>query len=550
MFEKWQEQMDKGRLAMTRRDFASAEKHFLAATQEAEKFGCNNQSLAQSLEMLGESILSQAPSEKGKVDRCYACLERACSIYESELGPVHLKVAQCLTSMAKLLLWFDSSEAEKILRRAISIHEELNSDGVAEPTEILSSILKRGERTGEPEVLQRSLVSRFDNKAETTSVSLAKSKILLARKSYNRVEAISQYKQALSLLPDNNDQIALIVETHVALAKLLFEEEAFTAAEEAFEIALLRGSCSPSVSSTIIEEAMCRLARLKICYHQDFQEAERLINEAEAVREPEGLRPFDTCVEMERSYLWIARGDKKSHEEDLRAKLTWARKQKAAHRADWKYVNQLTFVMQSLSLAALIYKRGNHDEAFKLWEEIIENEVPGNWMSERALFKLAIGYAEHGRIEQSRKLADRGLKSICADTISDNIALGILAEHAIGRKEKIEPLIDIVRQQIEKILKEEIDEYGTLHLSYMNLTFALSGIGRTEDAIVTMNEMFAKEKKQDSLFTAITYENWADSFDDEKAHTLASRLRERAKKIRANIFEREKEYTKSLHFQP
>lgn len=538
MFEKWQEQLDKGNQAFTMRDFVSAEQHFQAAVQVSEKFGHNNLSLAQSLERLADAIFAQAPLENEQIESCFVHLERAEGIYEAAYGPIHLKVAYCLTHMAKLLLWFDAGEAEKLARRAISIYEELGSDDVIAPTEALMGILHLTDKMDERKQLILNTVSKFEQKGGSSSVGLAKGLIALAKsQSDENPEAIENYKKALAVLGDKPEHRALIVETNVQMGRLLFQEEQFAAAENAFKGALAQGECDPNIQAVTLEEALCRMARLQVYYYQNYREAEKLLRRAEEIKEPGGFGPLGSGVDTEHSFLARASGDYTRHEKYLRQTLKDLR-EKAATESDWAGFQQMSIVMQELALAAIAYRRGDSEEALELWESAVKGSTPGSWMGDKAVFKLALACSKSGRMDRARELMDTGLKTVTEETGADNLALCILTEYKLGRKENIDRLLDYLRAGIKKERDEPESEFSTMPA--LSLAWALATTGREDEAISALNACFAAQKK-DSLFSAISFEEWSKFFEEENAHDGAIMLLNRAQTIRNSIQERERQ---------
>jgi tetratricopeptide (TPR) repeat protein len=538
MFEKWQEQMDKGNQAFTMRDFVSAEQHFQAAVQDAEKFGHNNLSLAQSLERLSDAIYAQAPLENEQIESCFSSLERAEGIYEAAYGPIHLKVAYCLTHMSKLMVWFDVGEAEKQARRAISIYDELGSDEVIVPTEILMGILHLTDKREERIQLILNLISKFEQKGESSSVGLAKALIVLAKSQPDEdPDAIANYKKALAILSDKPEHRALLVEANVWLGRLLFQKEEFSAAESAFKDALAQGECDPNIQAVMLEEALCRMARLQVYYYQNYKEAEKLLAHAEEIKETKGFGPLGSGVDTEHSFLARASGDYTRHEKYLRQTLKDLR-EKVSTESEWAGFQQMSIVMQELAIAAIAYRKGDIEEALELWESAVKGSEAGGWMGDKAVFKLALACSKTGRMDRARELMDTGLKTVTEETGADNIALCIVTEYKLGRTENIDRLIGYLHAGIEREMHEPESEFS--FLPALSLAWSLATTGREDEAIKALNDCFARMKK-DSLFTAISFEEWSRLFEEENAHDGAVMLRDKAQMIRKRIHERERQ---------
>lgn len=297
--------------------------------------------------------IEQVPLEDLRAEACFRHYERALSIYETVHGPVHMKVAECLTMMARLVFWYNTEEAENCARHAASIFEELNSDQYYEPMEVLIGLASISDKNEERDAMMHQLIDKFEKKADTAPVPLAKSLISMARRVDNEV-AIPQFKRALGLL-SNSDETELIVAANVALGKLLFQEEEFLDAESCFKTAFQLGECAPNVAGMHLEEALCRRARIQCHLYQNFDEAERLLKQAESMREPNGHKPIGSGFEIERGQLAKVRHDFKwqeEEEEEYRKELKQAQDKLQTDSREWKSIHESSIIMQRLSLAA------------------------------------------------------------------------------------------------------------------------------------------------------------------------------------------------------
>ena len=538
MFEKWQNEMDQGNLAFKMRDFATAEKHFAAAIEMAEKFGHNNLSLAQSAERMGDAIMAQPPLENERVEECFTYFEHACSIYEATHGPIDLKVAECLTNMSKLLLWFNVEETEKFLRRAMSIYEELNSDRITEPAEVLISLLQLDSRREQSDQVLSELVKKFEAKADTSPIPLAICLASHAKRSDENSVAIPHYKRALELLANSSEHTALKVEIHVALGRLLFQEEKSKDAERNFQHAMDLGECAPDVSAMVMEEALCRMARVKAYYYQDYKSAEALLKRAEEIRDPNGQVPIGSGIHAERGYLARASGNFERFAEEMRLKVQEAQEAIATDSSEWKDLRTMTWVLNCIALAPIELKFGNREDAYRLWKIAMDDGKPGSWMVEKARFAMALAMAKNGDLDQAKALADEGLELVHEGTTGETLALIVLVEHAIGRSDNIEKLIEDCRKHYQKAKATSGDEYGSKTTSMLNFALALAGAERMSEADAVIEEVFALNTDA-SLFRTVIFEEWANVFDDEKLSGQAARLREEAKTLRSRIYERD-----------
>ena len=117
---RWDSIMDGAVEAYQQADYAQAEKLFLAALKEAEKFGEQDPRFATSLNNLAELYLAQGKSEQAE-----PLYRRALAIREKALGPEHSDVAQSLYILA---LFYHTqghyAEAEPFFQRVLAIREK------------------------------------------------------------------------------------------------------------------------------------------------------------------------------------------------------------------------------------------------------------------------------------------------------------------------------------------------------------------------------------------------------------------------------------------
>lgn len=536
MFQRWKQEMDNGNIAMTMHDFATAEKHFESAIKESEKFGHNNLSLAQSLERKGDAILGQSPLENERAEECFLLFEKASGIYEATAGPVGAKVADCLTTMAKLILPYDKRESEKFSRRAATIYEELNSNKIIEPLEIIICIRHMDDDAEGKNKLLQELIDRFESNPDQSY--LAKGLLIRARFHDDDKEAIKDYERALPLLHDSTENIPLVVDASVKLGRLLFQKEEFLSAENAFDNAISKGQCAPEVDTSTLEEAFCRKARLKAYYYRDFTEAERLLEQAESIKKsnPTGMRPIGSGVDLERIYLAAASGNtdmrRKQQQRDLE------QVNNAFHDApELETLHLMGVARTEMSLAETLIEEGNTDEAFQLWESALQ-KAPFEWMKDEAMVKMAYAYAKCGDVEKATQLADATHKSITAGSLPNILSFAMIAEYLIGRPDSADRFAGMLREQIDTDKQEKDDTYGIAIVACLSLAYALFCQGKTQAALDAVNEAITCGDCQ-SLFTAVTYENWSYKFKAANAQELVDILLQKAESIRDIVRERE-----------
>ncbi len=94
----WERYNDAGREAYQQGRYAEAEKQFIAAHEEAKKFGPEDPRLATSLNKLAELHYTQ-----GQYPEAEPLYQRSLAIREKALGPEHPDVATSLENYADLL---------------------------------------------------------------------------------------------------------------------------------------------------------------------------------------------------------------------------------------------------------------------------------------------------------------------------------------------------------------------------------------------------------------------------------------------------------------
>ena len=116
----WKSHLDSGKKALEEGDYATAQKQFLAALQEAEDFGPQDSRLATTLNNLAVLYHTQ-----GKYSDAEPLYRRALAIREKSLGPKHPDVATSLNNLAEVhRIQGKYADAEPLYRRSLAILEE------------------------------------------------------------------------------------------------------------------------------------------------------------------------------------------------------------------------------------------------------------------------------------------------------------------------------------------------------------------------------------------------------------------------------------------
>lgn len=538
MFVNWQQQMDMGKQALLMHDPATARIYFEAAIKEAQSFGHNNSSLALSLEVLADAILSNRESQDSNADiqKSLECYKRAASIYEAVHGPRNQDLARCLTSLAAATMVFDIVTAEAQARRAISIYAELDSTDVVKPIQVLAAILGLTGRGKEREVMLSELVDNLKNKSTLEPSALASGLYCLAGACENNETAIIYLEHARRIF-DDTCGAEQRVQIDVLLGKLYFAEELFSCCETVLKEAIDLGQCAPSVSSLDFEEALCRLSRLNLYYYQNYAEAKRLLSQVEEIKEFKACLPFGANLETEYANFAAVTGDYTKHIQFLREGLEQVRQSEA----EWA---RSSVSLHAHSLASVLQESGNRTEAIAIWEQALNECVPvdGADSYHAILIAVSLGleYAKDGRLKEAEALANRAIDNVTQGALPSVAALLLELEHKIGRELNIDFLVETLVTRIEKLeVANEEDTYEELPSTCIGLALGLAKIGRLAEAKVFLKKGLAVGKT-DSFFRAPFFESLACKFADSGAPELGSLLAKRAMQIRVVVSDKEK----------
>ncbi len=144
----WESYNEAGNDAHEKGNYAEAEKQFLAALREAEKFGPEDPRLAASLNDL--ALLYYTQGKNAEAEPLY---QRALAIWEKVLGPEHPDVAYSLNNLAILYqVQGRYEEAETHFVWALAIREDalgLDHPSVAASLEDYAALLRQIGRSAE-----------------------------------------------------------------------------------------------------------------------------------------------------------------------------------------------------------------------------------------------------------------------------------------------------------------------------------------------------------------------------------------------------------------
>ncbi len=151
--EEWERLMKAGGEAYQQGRYTDAETSWLAALEQAKKFGDEDTRLATSLNNLAELYDTQ-----GQYAQAEALYKRSLAIREKALGPEHPSVATSLNNLA--LLYHTQgqyAQAEPLYKRSLAIKEKAlgpEHPNVASGLENYADLLQKTDRTAEADELE------------------------------------------------------------------------------------------------------------------------------------------------------------------------------------------------------------------------------------------------------------------------------------------------------------------------------------------------------------------------------------------------------------
>ncbi len=131
--EEWERYIQTGEEAYQQGRYTDAETSWLAALEQAKKFGDEDTRLATSL-----NNLALLYSEQGKYAEAEPLARRALEIWEEALGPEHPNVAKSLENYAALLREMDRNE------EADRLEERARAYGMKNGEEVIELLKKAG----------------------------------------------------------------------------------------------------------------------------------------------------------------------------------------------------------------------------------------------------------------------------------------------------------------------------------------------------------------------------------------------------------------------
>lgn len=158
----WDSYIDEGSKAYSEQDFVEAEKQYVAALKEAEKFGPQDSRLITSLDSLASVYEAQR-----KWVEAEPLHQRTLAIQENLLGLEHPDVADNLNNLALVYKAQGKySEAEPLYKRALAIREKAHGPDhpdVVDGLENLAMVYKTEGKYVEAEALYKRALAIWEN---------------------------------------------------------------------------------------------------------------------------------------------------------------------------------------------------------------------------------------------------------------------------------------------------------------------------------------------------------------------------------------------------
>lgn len=282
-FENWRQQMAIGENLLTQGRFQEARNVFDGAVKIAETFGFSV-SLAKSLHKLGTAEWMLANSQAA-----IEAFDRSLRMFESVVSPVHVDLADCLTTMGRVLLLYDLDEAESFLTRAMSIYRELDSIEEVAVARVVAKLLRMQDKHSECTSMLTELRKRFAAK-ESQPMALA---AVLCEMAMHRMhnnchdDAILDLQESLELLDKTRisdddveagkTMINLRLQASYQLADAYYDTRNYLASKKALENAISIETVIPELDVGTLQNAYALIARLHMMLDGDFDSAEELI---------------------------------------------------------------------------------------------------------------------------------------------------------------------------------------------------------------------------------------------------------------------------------
>jgi len=533
---KWRKFMKEGRALIEKGAYPEAEQALLCAIREVETAPDDREFLAESLYEVGNLLV-----KIGSFEEAEEGLLRALKIQEEAFGPEHKTVAATLTTLGKVYAPFENVEAEKQLRRAISIYQNLNDPDVVFPIECLSLILLVRGRREERRLLLEELTDRMkaQSKSKKNGPLVGKSYFLLAQfwEEENETEAEQYLKQALSLLTGDDKHVQTTSEAALMLGKIQFRQNRFSEAQSNFKLALQPIELISKTSAHTTVEILCKMARLNVVAHRRYAEAEELLARAATICQT-SIPPVPTAsVILELDRLCELTGNYDVLER-LRKELYEAHRATIDEAMDrCQATARVTHAStEACSISSLLRRQERFEEAESYAAAAVElDETAKGGKLVASLNELAFVYMGVGKVEEAAALFDRIMQLKFDDNwyfpqLADALKLSILLKRSSETS------------RLEQIANRLIEQYAVNHEWCTGLCHRMSliylEVGELEKserydsrAISEAEQMGTKN----SLTFASMMETWAAQFRTAGSDSIASDHEKRAARIRDTV---------------
>lgn len=538
MFQKWQQCMEAARKESEKENWLEAEKHLSTAVAEAERFGYSNTRLCESLSMHSDVL-----HNVGRTGEAADSLERALNIAKNAYGPIHHEVAQILTKLGKLCVFYSAEDGEKHLKQAIQVYNELRDERAALATEQLANLYGMCGRQDEAEHLLRELLDKLEINPPDDQSILGRTLLSLGNMCLNYEddgEAVILIERALPILRDDPTCCEQAVDAASSLGKHYFGKEQFEEAEDAYDQAIMLATGRPQSCAKYTAEALVRMSRLQTVVHQNYELAEDFL-----------VRAMDACeiavppisISLVRSeYARLAQRTGRYSRVEALDKMLFQGYRVMVDQAigdEPTYGYEMLAISQGQQLAELLCKQHKWKDAEEYSRWVVKTTL--RYCGETALYSLqsAITLAticsEIGSGDEASAICDRLLSLDQKDEI-DCLLLARLVPLLIriDRKGDAEALLDALHQRVDEAARDGMRDYNAS--AYYRLALANKVLGREDqacDMIAIAVANLEEETGADSIFLAFVLEDWADELLEAEGEEMSIILSAKASDIRA-----------------
>lgn len=534
MSKKWKELMERAATLAAEGAHLEAEKIYLDAVGAVERNQKNQNLLAETLQKLGLLM-----TVIGSFDEAEGYLLRALAIRKELHGELHEEVADTLTALGRIYAPYESEESEKLLRKAISIYQELGEPSIVFPAEHLSTLfLLRGKREERRQLLAE-LVSRMENGVENKPL-LGKSLFMLAQFHEEDDESESEClaERAVPLLCGDVKFAQSAAEAAMLLGKLQMRKQNFVAAQQNFGLAIEQAILTPQTSAHTQVEALTRLARLKAIAAKNYKGAETHLAEATLICRSQvpPLPMHNVILEYEKLCEFTNEYEslEKLRRESLDAFKSIIDESRDRCQADERSAYASA---EAVNLSRLLRRLGRLDEAADFAKYAVEtDERVTSPKLVGSLLELAAVRFEQQRLEEANELCTRVMQlkfdgNWYFPQLADALRLTIL----LGRDQDARHLRNVANGFMQRFTSNCEWSKGLCH----RLALVYLEVGsKTEADQLLERALRAAEQAEpvNTLFFAHLLESWAAQFRligdvdlsfeyDLRAQTIRDRLR-------------------------